>query len=130
MIELKIVTPRGEYAKLSCQSVHLKSSEGELTILSHHMPIITDIVPCRLVVKTADGEDREYAMSGGFMQFSQDRMLILADAIEGKGEIDLERAQAAYRRARERLDKKDSKTNLRRAELSLQRAINRIHVAG
>lgn len=64
------------------------------------------------------------------MQFSQDRMLILADAIEGKGEIDLERAQAAYRRARERLDKKDSKTNLRRAELSLQRAINRIHVAG
>ena len=129
MIELKIVTPRGEYAKMEAQSVHLKSSAGELTILPHHMPIITDILPCRLIVKMPDGQTREYAMSTGFMQFSNDSMLILADAIEGKGEIDLERAQAAYKRARERLEKKDSHTNMRRAELSLQRAINRIHVA-
>lgn len=93
------------------------------------MPIITDVVPCRLSVKTEGGDTLEYAMSTGFMQFAEDKMLILADAIEGKGEIDLERAQAAYKRARERLDKKDSHTNMRRAELSLQRAINRIHIA-
>ncbi|WP_294731911.1 ATP synthase F1 subunit epsilon [uncultured Faecalibaculum sp.] len=129
MIELKIVTPRGVYTSLSCQSVHLKSSEGEFTVLPHHMPIITDVVPCRLSVKTEGGDTLEYAMSTGFMQFAEDKMLILADAIEGKGEIDLERAQAAYKRARERLDKKDSHTNMRRAELSLQRAINRIHIA-
>ncbi len=121
MIELKVVTPRGVYTDLDCQSVHLKSSEGEL-------PIITDVVPCRLVVKTEGGDTLEYAMSTGFMQFADDKMLILADAIEGKGEIDLERAQAAYKRARERLEKKDSHTNMKRAELSLQRAINRIHV--
>ena len=128
MIELKVVTPRGVYTDLDCQSVHLKSSEGEFTILPHHMPIITDVVPCRLVVKTDGGDTLEYAMSTGFMQFADDKMLILADAIEGKGEIDLERAQAAYKRARERLDKKDSHTHMKRAELSLQRAINRIHV--
>lgn len=128
MIELKVVTPRGVYTGLDCQSVHLKSSEGEFTILPHHMPIITDVVPCRLVVKTDGGDTLEYAMSTGFMQFADDKMLILADAIEGKGEIDLERAQAAYKRARERLEKKDSHTNMKRAELSLQRAINRIHV--
>ena len=82
----------------------------------------------RVLVKTDGGDTLEYAMSTGFMQFADDKMLILADAIEGKGEIDLERAQAAYKRARERLEKKDSHTNMKRAELSLQRAINRIHV--
>ena len=81
MIELKVVTPRGVYTDLDCQSVHLKSSEGEFTILPHHMPIITDVVPCRLVVKTDGGDTLEYAMSTGFMQFADDKMLILADAI-------------------------------------------------
>lgn len=127
MIGLRIVTPRGEYKRLECSSVHFKSSEGELTILPSHMPIITDIVPCRLVVKDKDGKKLEFAITGGFMQFAKDRMLILADAIEGRGEIDLERAKRAYQRARTRLEKKDSKTDMRRAELSLERAINRIH---
>lgn len=129
MISLKIVTPRGVYRQMDCQSVHLKSSEGELTILPNHMPIITDMVPCKLVIVTGDGQSQEYAVSGGFMQFDHDHMLMLADAIEGKGEIDLDRAKAAWQRARERLEKRDSATNLRRAELSLQRAMNRIHVA-
>lgn len=129
MISLKIVTPQGVYRQMDCQSVHLKSSVGELTILSHHMPVITDIVPCKLVIVTDKQETQEYAISGGFMQFDHDKMLLLADAIEGKGEIDIERAKAAWQRAKERLDKKDSATNLKRAQLSLQRAINRIHVA-
>lgn len=127
MIRLRIVTPRGEYRNLEAASVHLKTSLGELTILPSHMPIVSDVVPCRIVVKLADGKTEEYACSGGFMEFSQDSMLLLADAIEGMGEIDLERAKAAYKRARERLDRKDDKTNMRRAELALQRAINRIH---
>ena len=50
------------------------------------------------------------------------------DAIEGKGEIDLERAKKAYERARKRIEKKDSDTDMKRAQLALQRAIIRIHV--
>lgn len=130
MISLKIVTPRGVYREQDVRSVHLRSSLGEFTILPGHMPIITDIVPCQLRVVDEGGQQLDFALSGGFMQFDKDQMLILADAIEGRGEIDLERAKAAYQRARERLDKKDSATNMRRAELSLQRAINRIHVHG
>ncbi len=54
--------------------------------------------------------------------------MILTDAIEGKDDIDIERARQAYRRARERLDKKDVNTNMKRASLALARAINRISV--
>lgn len=129
MIDLRIVTPMGLYRHIEAKSVHLKTSLGETTILPSHMPIISDIVPCRLVVTDKDGRRREYAISSGFMQFAGNKMLILADAVEGRSEIDLARAQQAYKRARERLDKKDSDTNLKRAELSLQRAINRIHVS-
>ena len=64
------------------------------------------------------------------MLFCHFEALLLTDAIEGKVEIDLERAKKAYERARARIDKKDTTTNMKRAELSLQRALNRISVHG
>ena len=54
--------------------------------------------------------------------------MILCDAIEGKNEIDIQRAKAAYQRAQQRLEKKDVNTNMKRASLALEKAINRIHV--
>ncbi|MEY8256422.1 ATP synthase F1 subunit epsilon [Erysipelotrichaceae bacterium 66-17] len=130
MITIRVVTPHGEYLKQEVKSVHVKSVEGEMTILPKHMPIVAALVPCRLKLKDAEDKDLEYAISGGFLQFGNDEAIILTDAIEGKNEIDLERAKRAYARARERLDKKDEGTNLKRAELSLQKAINRISVHG
>ena len=130
MISIKVVTPLGEYLSTEVKSIHLKSVEGEMTILPNHMPIVASLVPCPLVLKDAQDENKEYAISGGFIHFSKNEALLLTDAIEGKGEIDLERAKKAYERARIRLEKKDTNTNMKRAELSLARAINRIHIHG
>lgn len=130
MISIKIVTPLGKYKELEVKSIHLKSVEGELTILPNHMPIFAALVPCRFVLTDANDEKLEFALAGGFCHFEKNKALVLTDAIEGKGEIDLERAQKAYERARARLDKKDDATNLKRAQLALQRAINRINVYG
>ena len=123
MIAFKVVTPKGEYLKQEVKSIHVKTVVGETTILPNHMPIFASLVPCKLVLKNENDEEEIYAISGGFLQFNKNEGMILADAIEGKKDIDLERAKA-------RLEKKDSNTNLKRAQLSLERAINRIHVYG
>ena len=130
MINIKVVTPMGEYLNKTVKSIHLKSVEGEMTILPNHMPIVALLVPCPLVLKDEQDQVSEYAISGGCIHFSKNEALLLTDAIEGKGDIDLERAKKAYERARARLDKKDSNTNMKRAELSLARAVNRIHIHG
>ena len=123
MIAFKVVTPKGEYLKQEVKSIHVKTVVGETTILPNHMPIFASLVPCKLVLKNENDEEEIFAISGGFLQFNKNEGMILADAIEGKKDIDLERAK-------ERLEKKDSDTNLKRAQLSLERAINRIHVYG
>ena len=64
------------------------------------------------------------------MYLKDDQMNILTDAIEGQEEIDVERAKRAMERAQRRLEKKDSKTNLKRAQIALAKAINRINVYG
>ena len=39
MITIRVVTPHGEYLKQEVKSLHVKSVEGEMTILPKHMPI-------------------------------------------------------------------------------------------
>lgn len=129
MIDFKVVTPLGEHLHKDVKSISVKTVEGQMVLLPHHMPIVAALVPCRLALKDGHDKMEDYAISGGFLHFDNDKCLLLSDAIEGAGEINLERAKEAYKRARNRIDKKDSTTNMRRAELSLKRAINRINVA-
>lgn len=130
MISLRIITPQGQYTQKDVNSIHLTSVEGELTLLTNHVPIFLGLVPCRLVLKDTEDKKWEYAIAGGFCHLENNKAILLTDAIEGKGDIDLERAKKAYARARARIDKKDSATNLKRAQLALEKAINRINVYG
>ena len=126
MIHIKVVTPRGTYLESDVDSVHMKTVVGEITLLPNHTPLFAALVPCQLDLKQED----PYALAGGFTKFEKDRCLILTDAIEGRKDIDIERARQAAKRAQDRLDKKDPKTNMHRAQLALARAINRISVYG
>ncbi len=128
-MHIKIVTPREVYMDKDIESIHVKTVEGEITLLPNHTPIFAALVPCPMLIGHTSQID-EYALSGGFLKMENKNVLILTDAVEGKGEIDIERAQAAYKRAKERIEKKDADTNMRRANLALQRAITRINVYG
>lgn len=128
MIHCKIVTPLGVYRDVMVKNIRCTSVEGEMTILPNHMPVFISLKSSPLKFLNEFDKKKEYAVAGGFLYFENNEALFLVDAIEGKGDIDIERARRAYRRARERLEKRDSTTNMKRAELALVRAINRIHV--
>lgn len=127
MITLKIITPIGLYKEGVVESVHVTTVEGETTILTDHMPIVAMLKTCKCTLQEK-GEKKDYALAGGLLQFNNNEMRILTDAIEGREEIDIKRAEQAKKRAEERLRKKDSRTNIQRAEISLAKAINRIRV--
>ncbi len=128
MMHIKVVTPTGVYMDREVNSVHVKSVEGEMTLLPNHTPLFAALVPCPLILKDESNEEKTYALSGGFLKFENGNTTILTDAIEGHDEIDIERARSAQKRAQDRIDKKDELTNMKRANLALARAINRIHV--
>ena len=71
------------------------------------------------------------AISGGYIEFSNNVATIIADSAERARNIDVSRAQAAKERAEKRLkearEKHDERT-LERAEVALRRAMNRISV--
>ncbi len=102
--------------------------EGELGILPHHAPLLTALKPGELRIRKG-GQDEYFAVAGGFMEVIANRVTVLADAAEHPDEIDLERAQAAMRRAEERVAQRTTDVDLERALASLRRAQIRVGVA-
>lgn len=124
MIKVKILTPDGLYKETSASIINAVSDDGQRGILPNHMPIVMNLKISRLEMNE---EKREvYAVSGGVLYFKDNECTILTPAIENKDDIDLNRAEAAKERAEGRLG--DQNSDIKRAELSLKRALNRIDV--
>ena len=128
-MRVRIVTPSGLYREDECSILNVRTIDGERGILSNHMPLVTMLEIGKMNYVTDKGRE-EFAVSGGMLYFHDNLATLLVDAVESKEEIDLERALSSKRRAEERLAKKDANLDIRRAELSLKRAINRISVKG
>lgn len=70
------------------------------------------------------------AISGGFLEVRPNRVIVLADQAERAEEIDMARAEAARKRAEERLhDRQVAGLDETRAEAALRRALTRLSVA-
>ena len=104
-------------------------AEGELGILPHHTPLMTTLLPGELRIKKG-AEETSLAISGGFLEVRPDRVVVLADSTERAEEIDVDRAEAARKRARERLSQqRELGTDGTRAEAALRRSLARLRVA-
>lgn len=125
---LEIVTPERKIYADQADMIVIKGVAGELGILPNHIPLVT---PLRIApVSIKKGNQTYYvAVNGGFVEVRKDKVIILAESAELPEQIDSERARTSKERAEQRLAEKRSETDMRRAELALQRAVNRIDVA-
>lgn len=125
---LEIVTPERKVYDQEVDMVVVRGAEGELGILPNHIPLVTPLMIGPLRIKR-DTHTENIAISGGFMEVRKGKVVILAETAELSNEIDLERARAARERAERRLQAKRDDVDHRRAEMALQRALNRMKVA-
>ena len=102
--------------------------EGELGILPQHAPIFTLLQTGEIRVKKGEQEDSIF-VTGGFLQITQEKVVVLADAGEQAQDIDEERASRAKERAEERLNQQEQDTDIPRAENALRRSVTRLRVA-
>ena len=103
-------------------------ADGQLGVLPHHVPLITTLAPGELRIKRG-GEETSIVVTGGFMEVTREKVLVLADAAERSEEIDIARAEEARRRAQERLASSPDGVDLARAEAAMRRAVARLRIA-
>jgi F-type H+-transporting ATPase subunit epsilon len=102
--------------------------EGQLAVLPQHAAFMTMLAPGELVLKKGNDEI-PFAVTGGFFEVLNDRVIVLADAAERADEIDIGRAEAARERARQALERRESLEDAAAMQAALQRSMIRLRVA-
>lgn len=127
-LSLQIITPeRVVFEEEGVESVTLPGSEGELTVLPRHAPLMTALQAGALFFRKG-GIETDVALSGGFLEVRDDKVIILADTAERSEEIDAARAEEARQRAAELLASHEGEIDIARAMAALERAEARIRV--
>ncbi|MGA2419079.1 MAG: F0F1 ATP synthase subunit epsilon [Candidatus Acidiferrum sp.] len=130
-IELIIVTPVRELLRESVVEVQLPGADGYLGVLPGAAPLITELGIGELTFhsKTGGAASDPIAIVRGFAEVLPDRVTVLAETAELASEIDVARAEAALKRAQERMASNAPDLDWDRATAALQRALIRIQVA-
>ena len=124
--KLSIISPECAFYEGDCEFLEFVSTEGEMGVYAKHIPLTTILEPCVMRIHN-DGGEKKAAILGGFVEILKDKVTVLAEDAEWPDEIDVERAEAARKRAEERLTAKRDGTDMRRAEAALKRAVARIN---
>ncbi|MCM1045189.1 MAG: ATP synthase F1 subunit epsilon [Candidatus Gastranaerophilales bacterium] len=122
---LRIITPERVFYENEADMVEFNTTEGEIGVLPGHIPLTVIAKPGILRIHEKN-EEKKAVLHSGFAEILPDGITILAEIVEWPEEIDVERAEAALRRAEERLQNKTPETDIARAETALLRAMARI----
>ena len=127
-MRLDIITAEKLVYSDEVSSVVAPGSAGQLGILPNHAPLLTSLKPGELKV-LKEGEESNIAESGGFLEVLQNVVTILADTAERAEDIDFERAEAAMKRAQDKVESSDSDMDLEKAIQALKRSQARVYVS-
>jgi F-type H+-transporting ATPase subunit epsilon len=134
-LQLKIVTPEKLILEEMVDSVTIPTTEGEITILPNHIPLIGGLASGDIVARK-DGEDIPMALVGGFVEIKNNKdglteVAILADFAEHIGFITEEEIVKAKQKAEElrKLSENKEVVDFEHFESELERSITRIKIA-
>jgi F-type H+-transporting ATPase subunit epsilon len=127
-IQLQIVSADRSLVNERVDEVEIPGADGYFGVLPGHTPLLALLGAGELWYR--QGQDKHYlALAFGFAEVQPDRVTILAQVAERPEDIDVARAEAARRRAEERMTRPTADMDFERARVSLLKALIRLQVA-
>ena len=125
-LHLRIVTPQRTLIDRKVGSVQFMGVDGSYGIQPGHAALMTATKPGVLTVTETDGNVEDLLVTDGFAEMRDNVLSVICEAGELVGDIDLVRAEAAEKRAREQIAQQEKvDVSLPKAEAALQRALLR-----
>jgi F-type H+-transporting ATPase subunit epsilon len=127
-IQLQIVSTDRSLVNESVDEVEIPGSDGYFGVLPGHTPLLAMLGAGELWYR--QGQDKHYLLVGlGFVEVQPDRVTILSRVAERPEEIDVARAEAALKRAEDRLSRPTLDLDAERARIALMKSLIRLQVA-
>ncbi|WP_028080158.1 F0F1 ATP synthase subunit epsilon [Solimonas soli] len=125
-LHVDIVSAEGHIHSGEAQMVFAPAEMGEVGIAPRHAPLLTRLKPGTLRVKTPDGQELPFFVSGGILEVQPYLVTVLADAALHGKDIDEAAALKAKQEAEEKLAGAKTKTDLAKAQMELVEAAARL----
>ena len=126
-MHVEVISPDGPiFSEDNVDMVVARAEDGEFAVLKNHLPLAAALEMCVVRIKKA-AEEQKVAVFGGFLENSKNNVNIVAPLAET---IDVARAQAAKKRAEDRLASHSADIDMDRARLALMRALTRLKATG
>jgi len=127
-LQLQIVSADRSLVSETVDEVEIPGAAGYFGVLPGHTPLLAILGAGELWYRR--GQERFYfAIAYGFAEVQPDRVTILAQIAEPAAEIDVARAEAAKKRAEERIARPTVDMDAERARISLMKSLIRLQVA-
>ena len=122
------LTPERLLVSEQVDEVQLPGAEGYFGVLPGHTPLLATLQVGELWYRI--GQDKRYlAVAFGFAEVLPDRVTVLAQIAERPEDIDVPRAEAARKRAEERIAKPQADIEFERARIAMMKSLIRLQVA-
>lgn len=113
------------------EEVTLQTSEGQVQILPGHAAMVGTLDTGFFTYQNASGEKTSGVISSGFFEVKDDRVSLMAETLELRSEIDVDRARRAQKIAEDALkDAELDEHKFKKYQLKLQRSMIRQQMAG
>jgi F-type H+-transporting ATPase subunit epsilon len=128
-LKLEIVTPDRSLVNEQVDEIQLPGSEGYFGVLPGHTPLLATLHVGELWYRI--GSEKQYlSIAFGFVEVQPDRVTVLAQIAERAQDIDVARAEAAKKRAEERVAQpRQTDIDFERARVALMKSLVRLQVA-
>jgi F-type H+-transporting ATPase subunit epsilon len=110
--QFELVSPERLLVSEEVESVVIPGTEGEMTVMANHAPVMTTIKPGVVTVKTVAGAQERYVVFGGFADILPSGCTLLAESAVAVKDIDRDDLSRRIQDARE--DASDAKDDLAR----------------
>jgi F-type H+-transporting ATPase subunit epsilon len=124
-LHVDIVSAESEIYSGTAEMVFVPAQEGEVGITPRHSPLLTQMVPGEVRVRSGD-EEQLFYVSGGVLEIQPHVVTVLADTAMRARDIDEAEALAAKQRAEEIISQRHADVDITRAQAELMEAIARL----
>ncbi|MGT2802765.1 F-type H+-transporting ATPase subunit epsilon [Streptococcus henryi] len=130
---VQVVTPDGIKYDHHAAFISVKTTDGDMGILPNHVNIMAPLAVHEMKIRRIDDDNHVdwVAVNGGLIEVKDNFVTIVADSAERERDIDVSRAERARIRAERELEEAQTTKDIdevRRAQVALRRALNRINV--
>ncbi len=127
-LTLEIVTPDRALVRETVDEVQVPAAEGYMGILPGHAPYLATLQVGQLTYRIGQATTQLH-VAFGFVEVLPNRVTVLAHVAERAEDIDVARAEAAKRRAEERIAQPMPQMDFERARIAMMKSIMRLQVA-